>query len=93
MAGRRVEAPTFRCAIYTRKSTEEGLAQEFNSLDAQREACEAYIESQRGEGWCAPYEIICAKNGGKWLSNSLLLDAVLGPQEERNDISVAVPSA
>lgn len=40
-----------RCAIYTRKSTEDGLDQEFNSLDAQREACEAYIESQKSEGW------------------------------------------
>ena len=42
-----------RCAIYTRKSTEEGLDQEFNSLDAQREAAEAYIASQRQEGWLA----------------------------------------
>jgi site-specific DNA recombinase len=42
-----------RCAIYTRKSTEEGLEQEFNSLDAQREACAAYIVSQRHEGWIA----------------------------------------
>jgi hypothetical protein len=41
------------CAIYTRKSSEEGLEQEFNSLDAQREACEAYILSQRHEGWQA----------------------------------------
>src|SRR5689334_5083557 len=40
-----------RCAIYTRKSSEEGLEQEFNSLHAQREACEAYITSQRHEGW------------------------------------------
>ena len=40
-----------RCAIYTRKSSEEGLDQAFNSLDAQREACAAYIESQRHEGW------------------------------------------
>lgn len=40
-----------RCAIYTRKSTEEGLEQDFNSLDAQREACEAYIKSQQHEGW------------------------------------------
>ncbi|MEQ9488516.1 MAG: recombinase family protein [Alphaproteobacteria bacterium] len=40
-----------RCAIYTRKSTEEGLEQEFNSLDAQRDACEAYIKSQKHEGW------------------------------------------
>ena len=40
-----------RCAIYTRKSSEEGLQQEFNSLLAQREACEAFINSQRHEGW------------------------------------------
>jgi site-specific DNA recombinase len=40
-----------RCAVYTRKSSEEGLEQEFNSLDAQREACEAYIASQKAEGW------------------------------------------
>ena len=40
-----------RCAVYTRKSSEDGLEQEFNSLDAQREACEAYITSQRSEGW------------------------------------------
>ena len=42
-----------RCAIYTRKSSEEGLDQDFNSLDAQREACEAYIVSQKAEGWVA----------------------------------------
>ena len=41
-----------RCAVYTRKSSEEGLDMEFNSLDAQREACEAYVASQRPEGWC-----------------------------------------
>jgi DNA invertase Pin-like site-specific DNA recombinase len=40
-----------RCAVYTRKSSEEGLDQEFNSLQAQREACEAFINSQRHEGW------------------------------------------
>jgi site-specific DNA recombinase len=40
-----------RCAIYTRKSTEHNLDLEFNSLDAQREACEAYIKSQAHEGW------------------------------------------
>src|SRR6266550_3755042 len=46
---------TVRCAIYTRKSTEEGLEQQFNSLDAQREAALAYIQSQRHEGWkCLP---------------------------------------
>ncbi|SFU04605.1 recombinase family protein [Sedimentitalea nanhaiensis] len=45
-----------RCAIYTRKSSEEGLDMEFNSLDAQREACEAYVASQRSEGWVATRE-------------------------------------
>ena len=45
-AGRRV-----RCAIYTRVSTEHGLDQEFNSLEAQRESCEAYVRSQSQEGW------------------------------------------
>jgi site-specific DNA recombinase len=44
-----------RCAIYTRKSTEEGLDQDFNSLDAQRESAEAYIASMKHEGWvCLP---------------------------------------
>jgi site-specific DNA recombinase len=43
--------PKLRCAVYTRKSTEEGLEMEFNSLDAQREACEAYVASQKAEGW------------------------------------------
>ncbi len=48
-------ASLVRCAIYTRKSTEEGLDQQFNSLDAQRESGEAYIASQRREGWqCLP---------------------------------------
>lgn len=48
-----------RCAIYTRKSSDEGLDQQFNSLDAQREACEAYVLSQAGEGWSTlrePYD-------------------------------------
>lgn len=49
MADRRV----VRCAIYTRKSSEDGLEQDFNSLDAQREACAAYIASQKHEGWKA----------------------------------------
>ncbi len=46
-----------RCAIYTRKSTEEGLEQAFNSLDAQREACVAYVDSQRHEGWVLSPEL------------------------------------
>lgn len=49
--GTGITTPRVRCAIYTRKSTEEGLEQEFNSLDAQREAGEAYIASQKHEGW------------------------------------------
>lgn len=48
---------TVRCAIYTRKSSDEGLEQSFNSLDAQREACAAYILSQASEGWTALPEI------------------------------------
>jgi site-specific DNA recombinase len=47
----RGESRLRRCATYTRKSSEEGLEQDFNSLDAQREACEAYVRSQAGEGW------------------------------------------
>jgi DNA invertase Pin-like site-specific DNA recombinase len=47
MAGRAVK----RCAVYTRKSSEEGLEQEYNTLDAQREACQAFVKSQAGEGW------------------------------------------
>jgi site-specific DNA recombinase len=48
-------SPTIRCAVYTRKSTDEGLEKDFNSLDAQRESAEAYIASQRHEGWvCLP---------------------------------------
>jgi site-specific DNA recombinase len=52
MAGARL-----RCAIYTRKSTEEGLEQDFNSLDAQRDACEAFVVSQKHEGWIALAEL------------------------------------
>src|SRR5579862_3909398 len=44
-------ATKVRCAIYTRKSTDEGLMQDFNSLDAQRESAEAYILSQKHQGW------------------------------------------
>ena len=46
-----VTTKKLRCAVYTRKSTDEGLDKEFNTLDAQREACEAYVASQRAEGW------------------------------------------
>jgi site-specific DNA recombinase len=54
--------PVIRCAIYTRKSSEEGLEQSFNSLDAQREACRAFIESQKHEGWRALKN--CYDDGG-----------------------------
>ena len=50
-SSRSTDVKTIRCAIYTRKSTEEGLQQEFNSLDAQREAGEAFVVSQKNEGW------------------------------------------
>src|SRR6202043_1981743 len=55
----RRSAKKTRCAIYTRKSSEEGLDQAFNSLDAQREACAAFIQSQKHEGWMlspTPYD-------------------------------------
>ncbi|MFC1476201.1 recombinase family protein [Candidatus Zixiibacteriota bacterium] len=51
-----VPVPAVKCAIYTRKSTSEGLDSDFNTLDAQREACEAYIQSQRSEGWLCSEE-------------------------------------
>lgn len=51
--GEQADMKRVRCAIYTRKSSDEGLEQDFNSLDAQREACEAYVASQAGEGWMA----------------------------------------
>ena len=49
--GAEMSKPRIRCGIYTRKSSDEGLDQDFNSLDAQHEACLAYIASQRHEGW------------------------------------------
>ena len=61
-------ANVIRCAIYTRKSTEEGLDQEFNSLDAQREACAAYVKSQAIEGWRAstPCMMMAASRAARW---------------------------
>src|SRR6266700_1125140 len=62
-----------RCAIYTRKSTEHGLEQEFNSLDAQREACEAYIRSQASQGWKAvPQHFNTTTSMGRLTLNVLL---------------------
>ncbi len=77
------DRPVRRCAIYTRKSSEEGLEQEFNSLHAQREACEAYIASQKSEGWkliVKPYDD-GGISGGTMLRpglQQLLADIALG---------------
>ncbi|VWX59547.1 recombinase family protein [Sphingorhabdus sp. 109] len=62
-----------RCAIYTRKSTEDGLEQDFNSLDAQREACAAYILSQASEGWEAVSELY---DDGGWSGGSMNRPAI-----------------
>ena len=72
-----------RCAVYTRKSTEEGLEPEFNSLDAQREACLAYISSQKHEGWSATLERYDdgGFSGGSMARpglNALLADVIAG---------------
>jgi hypothetical protein len=53
-----------RCAIYTRKSSDEGLEQAFNSLDAQREACAAFVLSQKHEGWSVLPALY--NDGGRW---------------------------
>jgi DNA invertase Pin-like site-specific DNA recombinase len=65
---------SLRCAIYTRKSTEEGLGQAFNSLHAQREACEAYVKSQAGEGWALTRTIY---NDGGYSGGSMDRPALL----------------
>ena len=59
---------TKRCAIYTRKSSEEGLEQDFNSLDAQHEACAAYIKSQTSEGW----KLVCDRYDDGGISGGTL---------------------
>jgi site-specific DNA recombinase len=60
--------PIIRCAVYTRKSTEEGLEQQFNSLDAQRESAQAYIQAQQHEGWvCLPDRY----NDGGWTGGNM----------------------
>ena len=65
-----------RCAIYTRKSTEEGLEQEFNSLDAQREAGESFVASQKSEGWvCLPQKY----DDGGFTGGNMERPAVLPP--------------
>ena len=78
-----------RCAIYTRKSSEEGLDQEFNSLHAQREACEAYIKSQRHEGWsCIPQAYDDGGLSGATLDRPALQQLLADIQAGRVDIIV-----
>ena len=73
------KAPVRRCAVYTRKSSEEGLEQDFNSLHAQREACEAFIRSQRGEGWRLMLTVSTVLGGsGVFLLYYSLMSAPLG---------------
>lgn len=69
-----VKKPRKRCAIYTRKSTEDGLEQDFNSLDAQREACAVYILSQASEGWEAVSELY---DDGGWTGGSMKRPALV----------------
>ena len=65
---------TIRCAVYTRKSTDEGLEKDFNSLDAQRESAEAYIASQKHEGWaCLPNRY----DDGGWTASTYFAPAAL----------------
>src|SRR6266853_1709228 len=79
----------WRCAIYTRKSSEEGLEQEFNSLHAQREACEAYIQSQRHEGWtCLPQAYDDGGLSGATLERPALRQLLADIQEGKVDIVV-----
>src|SRR4051812_10266318 len=79
----------WRCAIYTRKSTEEGLEQAFNSLHAQREACEAYIKSQRHEGWtCLPQAYDDGGLSGATMDRPALQQLLADIQAGRVDVVV-----
>src|SRR5438552_2446402 len=83
-------AKAIRCAIYTRKSTEEGLQQAFNTLDAQRESAEAYISSQKNEGWlCLPDRYDDGGFSGGKPSPTMTLPSV----DTANARSIIVPSA
>jgi site-specific DNA recombinase len=78
-----------RCAIYTRKSSEEGLEQEFNSLQAQREACEAFIRSQRHGGWCClPHAYDDGGRSGGNLDRPALQHLLAEIREGRVDVVV-----
>ncbi len=84
-----IVVPRIRCAIYTRKSSEEGLDMEFNSLDAQREACEAYTLSQKAEGWTA---LATQYNDGGFSGGTLERPALKRLMEdiERGQIDIVV---
>ena len=97
-ASKATAAPArLRCAIYTRKSTEEGLEQEFNTLDAQREACEAYVQSQKHLGWvCSPERYddggFTGANLDRPAMQRLMADfARIIETSEKNEISSAAP--
>lgn len=78
-----------RCAIYTRKSSEEGLEQDFNSLDAQREACEAYIKSQMHEGWTLiTKEYNDGGYSGGTMNRPAFQELLMDIEEDRIDIVV-----
>ena len=80
---------TLRCAVYTRKSSEEGLEQEFNSLHAQREACEAFIRSQRHEGWsCLPQAYDDGGRSGGTLERPALQQLLAEIREGKVDVVV-----
>jgi len=84
----------WRCAIYTRKSSEEGLEQEFNSLHAQREACEAFITSQRHEGWiCLPQAYDDGGLSGATIDRPALQQLLADIQQGRVDIVVCYKTA
>jgi site-specific DNA recombinase len=81
--------PAQRCAIYTRVSTEYGLEQEFNSLDNQREASEAYIKSQAHEGWrCLPAQYDDGGFSGGSMDRPALQRLLAGIRERRIDVVV-----
>src|SRR5258707_11390800 len=83
------QSGTIRCAVYTRKSSEEGLEQEFNSLQAQREACEAFIKSQRHEGWvCLPDGYDDGGLSGATMDRPALQQLLAEIQAGRGDIVV-----
>src|SRR3979490_915593 len=88
-ASRARRSGTIRCAVYTRKSSEEGLEQEFNSLQAQREACEAFIKSQRHEGWLGlPDGYDDGGLSGATMHRPALQQLLAGIQQGRVDIVV-----